>query len=70
MTIIMPMVIIMVNLIFRLQMAASIASRSAPRSPAKPASAIQQGCDTLLSEDMRHGQVIEGVTIVNPFRVA
>ena len=32
------------------------------------ASAIQQGCETLLSEDMQHRQVIEGVTIVNPFK--
>ena len=26
------------------------------------------GCDTLLSEDLTHGQVIHGVTIINPFR--
>ena len=32
------------------------------------ASAVQQGCETLLSEDMQHGQVIDGVTIVNPFK--
>ncbi len=31
------------------------------------ASAAQQGCETLLSEDMQHNQVIEGVRIVNPF---
>ena len=31
------------------------------------ASAALQGCDVLLSEDMQHGQVIEGVRIVNPF---
>ena len=34
------------------------------------ASAIQQDCETLLSEDLQHGQVIEGVTIVNPFKGA
>lgn len=32
------------------------------------AAAIHQDCETLLSEDMRHGQTIEGVRIVNPFR--
>jgi predicted nucleic acid-binding protein len=26
------------------------------------------GCRELLSEDMQHGQTIDGVTIVNPFR--
>ena len=26
------------------------------------------GCRELLSEDMSHGRVIEGVAIVNPFR--
>jgi predicted nucleic acid-binding protein len=31
------------------------------------ASAVHLGCETLLSEDMQHGQVIEGVRIVNPF---
>lgn len=31
------------------------------------ASAAHQGCETLLSEDMQHGQVIDGVRIVNPF---
>ncbi|NJR20354.1 MAG: PIN domain-containing protein [Hyphomonadaceae bacterium] len=31
------------------------------------ASAKLAGCDVLLSEDMRHGQVIEGVRITNPF---
>jgi predicted nucleic acid-binding protein len=34
------------------------------------AAAIHQNCETLLSEDMQHGQTIEGVQIVNPFRVA
>jgi predicted nucleic acid-binding protein len=29
--------------------------------------AKQSGCRILLSEDMQHGQVIEGVRIVNPF---
>ena len=33
------------------------------------ASAIQAGCDTLWSEDMQHGMVLEeGLRIVNPFR--
>jgi predicted nucleic acid-binding protein len=31
------------------------------------ASAKLAGCDTLWSEDMAHGQVIEGVRITNPF---
>jgi predicted nucleic acid-binding protein len=31
------------------------------------ASAKLAGCDTLWSEDMQHGQVIEGVAICNPF---
>ena len=30
--------------------------------------AAQGGCDILLSEDLSHGQVIEGVTIKNPFK--
>lgn len=30
--------------------------------------AAQSGAATLLSEDLNHGQVIEGVKIVNPFR--
>lgn len=29
--------------------------------------AKQTGCSVLLSEDMQHGQVIEGLRIVNPF---
>jgi predicted nucleic acid-binding protein len=33
------------------------------------ASAKLAGCDTLWSEDMRHGQVIEGVRITNPFAI-
>ena len=32
------------------------------------ASALQSGCDTLWSEDMQHGMVIDGrLRIVNPF---
>ena len=34
------------------------------------AAAIHQGCETLLSEDLQHGQTIEGVRIVSPFRMA
>jgi predicted nucleic acid-binding protein len=29
--------------------------------------AKQTGCSVLFSEDMRHGQVIDGVRIINPF---
>ena len=33
--------------------------------------ALHAGCDTLWSEDMRHGMALdEGLRIVNPFRVA
>ncbi len=32
------------------------------------ASAQQQGCGHLLSEDLQHGQQIDGVEIVNPFK--
>lgn len=33
------------------------------------ATALEAGCTTLYSEDMQHGQVIDGrLTIVNPFR--
>ena len=32
------------------------------------AAALHQGCETLLSEDLQHGQIIEGVRAVNPFR--
>lgn len=32
--------------------------------------AVRAGCDTLLTEDLSHGQVIEGVRIVNPFAAA
>ena len=31
-------------------------------------SAITGGCDTLLTEDMQHEQVIDGVRLVNPFK--
>ena len=31
------------------------------------AAAIQAGCKQLYSEDMQHGQAIEGTTIINPF---
>ena len=35
------------------------------------ASALQAGCDTLWSEDMQHGLMIEkGLRIANPFRTA
>ena len=35
------------------------------------AAALHAGCDTLWSEDMRHGMALdEGLRIVNPFRVA
>jgi predicted nucleic acid-binding protein len=32
------------------------------------ASALSAGCDTLYTEDLQHGQVIETLTISNPFR--
>jgi len=31
------------------------------------AAALEAGCDTLLTEDMQHGRVIDGLTIRNPF---
>lgn len=31
------------------------------------AAALQGGCTTLYSEDMQHGQNVEGLTIINPF---
>jgi predicted nucleic acid-binding protein len=31
------------------------------------AAALEAGCDRLFSEDLQHGQRIEGLTIVNPF---
>ncbi|HQR52231.1 MAG TPA: PIN domain-containing protein [Burkholderiales bacterium] len=33
-------------------------------------SAIEAGADTLYTEDLQEGQVIEGVTVVNPFAIA
>ena len=32
------------------------------------ASAMEAGCRTLFSEDFQHGQKLEGVTILDPFR--
>jgi len=32
------------------------------------AAALEAGCDTLFTEDMQHGRVIDGLTIRNPFR--
>ena len=32
------------------------------------AAALEAGCKTLYTEDLRHAQVVEGLTIVNPFR--
>lgn len=32
------------------------------------AAALEAGCDRLLSEDLQHGQQIEGLTIEDPFR--
>lgn len=32
------------------------------------ASALETGCTTLYSEDMQHGQIIDGLRIENPFR--
>jgi predicted nucleic acid-binding protein len=31
------------------------------------AAALQQGCDLLLTEDLQHGQQLDGVRVVNPF---
>jgi len=34
------------------------------------ASAIEAGCDTLYTEDLQHGQLIEGkLTVTNPFSI-
>jgi predicted nucleic acid-binding protein len=32
------------------------------------AAALEAGCLTLYSEDLQHGQQIEGLTIENPFK--
>jgi predicted nucleic acid-binding protein len=32
------------------------------------ASAVNAGCAVLLSEDMQHGQTVEGLRIISPFR--
>lgn len=32
------------------------------------AAAVAIGCDRVYTEDLNHGQVVEGLTIVNPFR--
>jgi predicted nucleic acid-binding protein len=32
------------------------------------AAALEAGCGTLYSEDLQHGQRIEGLTIIDPFR--
>jgi predicted nucleic acid-binding protein len=34
------------------------------------AAALDAGCTELLSEDMQHGQSIEGLTLRNPFKPA
>lgn len=31
------------------------------------AAAVLAGCETLYSEDLQHGQVFEGLSVVNPF---
>lgn len=31
------------------------------------AAAKEAGCNRLLTEDLTHGQIVEGLTIVNPF---
>ena len=31
------------------------------------ASALEAGCTTLYTEDLQHGQIVEGLRIVNPF---
>ncbi len=33
------------------------------------AAALEASCKTLYSEDLQHGQQIEGLTITNPFRI-
>ena len=34
------------------------------------ATALRAGCTQILSEDMQHGQFLEGLEIINPFRLA
>ena len=34
------------------------------------AAALDAGCKTLYTEDLQHGQQVEGLTIVNPFQVS
>ena len=34
------------------------------------AAALQKGCSRLYTEDLQHGQTIDGLTIINPFVVA
>ena len=40
----------------------------APLWRVQPSAALEAGCARLLSEDLQHGQLIEGLTIENPFR--
>jgi predicted nucleic acid-binding protein len=32
------------------------------------AAALALGCDRVYTEDLNHGQVVEGLMIINPFR--
>ncbi len=32
------------------------------------AGALSAGCRTLLSEDLQHGQVLDSLTVIDPFR--
>ncbi len=32
------------------------------------ATALEAGCDTLYTEDLQHGQVVEGLTVIDPLR--
>ena len=32
------------------------------------AAALALGCERVYTEDLKHGQVVEGLTIINPFR--
>ena len=40
----------------------------APLWRVQPSAALEAGCALLLSEDLQHGQLIEGLAIENPFR--